>query len=943
MLIPIGPNGSFENSVNNWTVNTGGGTQSANPTPFDGSSYFYSGNIAQGFAEQTVDLVAKGFTPTQLDSQDFALVFGGRARSLNEAVEDRGQITLTFLDGLGQQIGSTVGQAIASNATDRWELIGARKIIPQGTRAVKFRFQADRSTGASNDAYLDSAYVFVVPDTTAPDQGAYGNTSAEDASPTRPHIALRSPDLYTDVELFKPRSIRWDTYNNVLEDTIRIDLFQDTPQGPQFLLNIIANTQDDGDFTWIPDPAVYPGINYGTYGLRIQVSFTSDNSVLDRSTENFTIPENGDTYYVDDASNVNDEYTPLAIGSNRNDGKLPTAPKPNPVNILRTYELTAGATLNVDTGSYPMIYTAIGTSKPGVGLGTDRGFTFRGPTDTTKIAELTTAIPNNTNEDLIYFDDADLMKVRFLTLNGGRYGLYATGGSTGLIAEGVTAHDNAIDGILLDAGSDFSLLKDIVSFNHANNAGLDIQGGAGGAIQNLTGNSNRYGLLTNAVTSLTINGANLFYNTTAGLHQDGGTTGNFQNITAYGNLTGLEMQGTITLANSNVYDNLGTGVYDSGNLPVQNSSVHGNVTGIGLNSGQITGSRIYGNLGPAVQDYQQPITLTGNSIYSNQYGLLWTGFGSATMNVSNNLFYNDSIAAIRLSGTQPAAYEIVNNTIYEPTADGINVNAADNLHLRNNIIWTAAGYGIFIANDSQFDFTSNFNDLYATGTGRIGFWQGDRNTLTAWQFSNFRDGDSLSADPKFVTTTGLDGITGAPNTQGLVGTFYTNRTGAFAAVPPAPVLTRTDRQVNFSYNFTSPDLSLLANDNWSVRYTGFIRFDSAGDYTFYINSLGPQRLKIDGVAIIDDAADPGVETVATPTAASNGPAPLSPAAPSSPATWPPARPPATAPTTTSTSNLSTAASNPAPASATMPRRVPPSIAAAPATPSPTSPPPPAAM
>src|SRR5207248_6720252 len=102
-------NNSFENSVNNWTVNTGGGTQSANPTPFDGSSYFYSGNIAQGFAEQTVDLVAKGFTTAQLDSQDFVLVFGGRVRSLNQAIEDRGQTTLTFLAGLGQPHGTTAG------------------------------------------------------------------------------------------------------------------------------------------------------------------------------------------------------------------------------------------------------------------------------------------------------------------------------------------------------------------------------------------------------------------------------------------------------------------------------------------------------------------------------------------------------------------------------------------------------------------------------------------------------------------------------------------------------------------------------------------------------------------------------------------------------------------------------------------------------------------
>src|SRR5207248_9479137 len=119
--------------------------------------------------------------------------------------------------------------------------------------------------------------------------------------------------------------------------------------------------------------------------------------------------------------------------------------------------------------------------------------------------------------------------------------------------------------------------------------------------------------------------------------------------------------------------------------------------------------------------------------------------------------------------------------------------------------------------------------------------------------------------------------------------------------------------------------------NWSVRYTGFIRFDSAGDYTFYVNSLGPQRLKIDGVAIVDDAADPGVERAVIYHAAAagllsieydmaddggNANSRLELSGPTFtrrailPGHLSTGAPPATAPTTISTSNPSTAASSP---------------------------------
>ena len=176
------------------------------------------------------------------------------------------------------------------------------------------------------------------------------------------HIDVRWPDLYIDWELFKPHTIRWDTYNSINHATpVRIDLYQDSPTGLQFLLNITPATPDTASFQWIPANS---GLTYGTYGLRIQVSFVGDNSVIDRAAEPFTIPEDGDSLLRGRRSNANDEYS-TAVGSNRNDRQAGHRPQAQPVNVLRVYDLTSGSTLNVDTGPYPLIYTAVATSQGG--------------------------------------------------------------------------------------------------------------------------------------------------------------------------------------------------------------------------------------------------------------------------------------------------------------------------------------------------------------------------------------------------------------------------------------------------------------------------------------------------------------------------------------------------------------------------------------------------
>jgi hypothetical protein len=333
--------------LNGWTAGPGADA----PPGRSREAYFFAGTSAVNTVEQTVDLLAAGFSAAELDSQDLIAVFGGRVRSAAETPRDRGTLTLTFLDAAGGEIRSVIVNA--SNTTEPWELAGQRVSIPAGARSLRYRFEATRAAGQTNDSYLDAAFVYVLPETAAPDLGAYGNTPA-DQTPAA-HLVIRSPDLYMDWERDKPLSIRWDSFGNDADAPVRIDLYQDTADGPALLLTIAQTTEDDGQYTWIPASS---GVDFGTHGLRIQISLVGNPTIFDRSSETFTVPEDTANFYVNDADLTGDEYT-TAAGSNRNTGKLPSSPKPSPTQILRLYDVGPGQTVNVDTGDYGLLYPIV--------------------------------------------------------------------------------------------------------------------------------------------------------------------------------------------------------------------------------------------------------------------------------------------------------------------------------------------------------------------------------------------------------------------------------------------------------------------------------------------------------------------------------------------------------------------------------------------------------
>ena len=100
--------------------------------------------------------------------------------------------------------------------------------------------------------------------------------------------------------------------------------------------------------------------------------------------------------------------------------------------------------------------------------------------------------------------------------------------------------------------------------------------------------------------------------------------------------------------------------------------------------------------------------------------------------------------------------------------------------------------------------------------------------------------------------------TGGPNSgPGLKAEYFSN-----ATLSGAPVFSRTDASVDFSWNNTSPGPGVLA-ENFSVRWAGELVPPADGDYRLGGSSDGGYRLYLDGKLFIDDWAPHGERAMST--------------------------------------------------------------------------------
>jgi len=210
-----------------------------------------------------------------------------------------------------------------------------------------------------------------------------------------------------------------------------------------------------------------------------------------------------------------------------------------------------------------------------------------------------------------------------------------------------------------------------------------------------------------------------------------------------GNSTGIYSatgESTAEVADNVVFFN-GVGILVGGT--VRDNRVYNNTTGI----------HVRGNAGKQ---------LSGNLVYANTVGLGAYGdsFYGVRGDVSNNVFYANSQAAVRI--THGGGLRIVNNTLYQPTGNAIEVSQQScDIELRNNILWADSRIALSVSADSQFGFRSDYNLFAPAASGTLGRWQ-DRDFAARadWYWETGQDDHSLEADPQFVNPAGPDGLLG---------------------------------------------------------------------------------------------------------------------------------------------------------------------------------------
>ncbi|NBB78443.1 MAG: PKD domain-containing protein, partial [Verrucomicrobia bacterium] len=150
-------------------------------------------------------------------------------------------------------------------------------------------------------------------------------------------------------------------------------------------------------------------------------------------------------------------------------------------------------------------------------------------------------------------------------------------------------------------------------------------------------------------------------------------------------------------------------------------------------------------------------TITGNSVYSNRIGI---HLADSDDIVTNNLVYANADQGILLEDADRIFLR--NNTVFHPVGNALEIrNGTADADIRNNILWIEAGFNVRVTSDSTSGLELDYN-LYNRSTdpnARQGDWQGSFvDTLPEWQSTTGLDANSIFADPAFFDKDGADDI-----------------------------------------------------------------------------------------------------------------------------------------------------------------------------------------
>lgn len=129
------------------------------PSAYEGVNYIFGQNTVEFSIWQDIDLLSSGFSSSAIDTGNLDVNFGGWQSGYSN--DDIGQISIHLFDTGMAEIGVTSLSAFTSD--HEWVKQSGTTDLLFGTRFIRYEFTGTRNFGSNNDAYLDAAYLHIVP------------------------------------------------------------------------------------------------------------------------------------------------------------------------------------------------------------------------------------------------------------------------------------------------------------------------------------------------------------------------------------------------------------------------------------------------------------------------------------------------------------------------------------------------------------------------------------------------------------------------------------------------------------------------------------------------------------------------------------------------------------------------------------------------------------
>ncbi|HKQ04260.1 MAG TPA: LamG-like jellyroll fold domain-containing protein, partial [Blastocatellia bacterium] len=189
-----------------WTQATAGAN--GFPTSYQGSTYFYPGQVAQ--AELSQDVEVSAFAAS-IAAGTLTFRFKGYVRSFDESPADSSRIIVEYRDATNAAVLASFDSS-ALQATAQWTLVSDTRTAPAGTRWIRVRLIGVRNTGVNCDSYFDHLTL----ETPALAAAKLNGTAGDDGLPLGSALAtswtkMSGPGAVTFTNLANP--VTWATFD----------------------------------------------------------------------------------------------------------------------------------------------------------------------------------------------------------------------------------------------------------------------------------------------------------------------------------------------------------------------------------------------------------------------------------------------------------------------------------------------------------------------------------------------------------------------------------------------------------------------------------------------------------------------------------------------------------------------------------------------------------